>query len=273
MSKFSSESRTEYWTTFPLVTDKSDFIYHLAGADIDVSGGVSEHHMISYRYRFLYEDELLRTIIEDFNLSKESVVLDAGCGTGRGSLVLKQMFEGVDAFDISEKMIVENSQRFSGEGINFFTSTFSSISSKSEKYDVIFVGGVFMCMSDNEVSDALVAIRKMLKPRGKLIVRDTIAKSDGHGSEVKRIRTEVEEIELLKNSRFNVEGIFNGANRMFLLSTTSHLPELVVKVVVRLPKITSIIGYFARRNARKEARDRNYSRHELSNQLYFVCNY
>ncbi len=253
-----------------LEKSSGDFMYHLAGADIDVSKGVSSKHLLSYTYRFSYEDTLLYLLVRRY---KPKRVLDAGCGTARASQIFSQFKEiDIDAFDLSENMIIENRKRFKSKDINFFVADFNSAILDLNAYDMVFVGGVFMCMSNEEVQQAIMKIKKAMKKNAILIVRDTIAKEDvGRYSDIKNIRSLNEELQLFKSAGLQVNATYNGANKSFLLSAFNYVPISLVKSVVVQYILFLLLKISARKNAEKEIKKNAFIRNEISNQIYFIC--
>jgi ubiquinone/menaquinone biosynthesis C-methylase UbiE len=59
------------------------------------------------RYRPAYPDEVINLLIEKFKLTKETLVLDLGCGTGQISLQLAPHVSQVVAIDPQEEMLEE----------------------------------------------------------------------------------------------------------------------------------------------------------------------
>ncbi len=227
--RISETVRDAYWKLFPVDRMHVDtFHYHIAGADVDISKrDLRFDESLDFFYRFLYEERLLRHLVRKF-VVKRRRVLDCGAGTGRNTLVLATLFENVDAFDVSDIFLVENSKRFGAyTHISFFKGTFEDLDVSGRQYDFIFVGGVFMCMNDIEIKLALEKIRSMLAPEGVLLVRDTLSKgalSEMAPNNIKIYRSEGAYRKLF-DSLFVCGGVWNGANRNVFCSLFKRLPR------------------------------------------------
>lgn len=117
-----------------------------------------------------YDDDLsqLFDIFQISSLSKESIVLDAGCGTGKCSIPLaKQGFE-VIGVDISEKAIEVARQKAEAAKlpIIFRVEDLEALPFEDNTFDVVFCGGVLHHFPvRNKVEEEL---HRVLKENGKL---------------------------------------------------------------------------------------------------------
>lgn len=275
MSQHTSSSidihkRNSYWNSFLLHKKESDLLYHLAGAD----KLLSENELVSsfplllfYTYRFALEQALLIFFLKTYS-SHFFSALDCGGGTGRNALVISKFFQHVDCFDISDVMMVENKQRFSSyKNINFFTSSFDAIS-KNTRYDCIFVGGVFMCMTDEEVIRALDTLKEVLSPNGVLIVRDTLShKETTFFEDIKIYRSVPHYLSLFDQNIFLLERQTNTTNRNFWVSIYGRLPQIMQKYFF------SVFSFLVRLTIGIDAicaKKKPFVRHRMSSQLFHV---
>lgn len=241
-----------YWQTFIPKTDGDDLIYHLAGADYDVMRNpLNYFRLLNYRYRFSLEELLLRHFIKKFS-SEYSRALDCGTGTGRNALALSNYFKWVDAFDLSQTFIATNKKRFNyKKNINFFYASFQELSISDSKYDLIFVGGVFMYMGDDEIKDALNLILRQLTKTGVLIIRDSISHENSQIINKVKIYRSLADYEKLFKANWELMGRWNGSGRNWWCSLFVKLPDYfrqkfyVYRVVAWLIKKTILLDYLA----------------------------
>jgi len=117
-----------------------------------------------------YDDDLsqLFDIFQISSLSKEFLVLDAGCGTGKCSIPLAKLGFKVIGVDISEKAI-EVARQKADEAklpITFKVGDLEALSFEDDTFDIVFCGGVFHHFPVlNKVEEEL---HRVLKENGKL---------------------------------------------------------------------------------------------------------
>lgn len=204
-------------------TDEIDF--HAAGADRDLRiKPLSNADKLYLWYRFRIEDRITSYLVKKY-CNDYKYALDCGAGTGRFSVLFSKHFDFVDSFDLSSTFKDAFREHFNYiNNVNFIVSNFETYNS-DKKYDLIFVGGVFMCMSDNEVKLALDKIKKWIKPNGVMICRDTLAKENTQNiDQTKKYRTEKEYMSFFGNY-FSAVEIMNGANRNYTYSLFIRLPK------------------------------------------------
>lgn len=272
MADFDSRQRDIYWNNYYLNKDKDDLIYHLSGADKDISktgNDIANKLLLHYFYRFLLEEKILGYLIKKYCVGWD-LALDGGCGTGRNSLTLSRYFNQVDAFDISPNFIGENKERFHCfENINFFLARLPQLKTIGKKYDFIFIGSAFMYMDEQEISEALEIVGNLIEKGGILITRDTISKDDTIQEAVKIYRSRKDYEKLFSNTRWLAVKTLNGANRNLWSSIFGRLPKKAQasKKVFNLFKLLIKLTIFADLLFLILAGQKRFSR---SNQLFYI---
>jgi 2-polyprenyl-3-methyl-5-hydroxy-6-metoxy-1,4-benzoquinol methylase len=101
--------------------------------------------------------------------------LDVGCGSGVWLQRLAPLFERAEGIDLSSEMVRSAQLHLEHCGVGNVTVTCQSALELSEDrcYDLIFVGGVLMYLNDDVVAGMLAKLRRMLTPRGLLILRES----------------------------------------------------------------------------------------------------
>lgn len=262
-----------YWRDFKPVTDKGDEIYHLAGADKSVvssGSALDAYTLMHYVYRFRFEEQLLSRFVQA-HAKEKSRALDVGCGTGRNAVVLSQYFDQVDAFDLSEKFIAENKNRFSYiKNINFFTLDVNDLRALSGTYDFILLGGVLMCLSDDESATVLSWSHEHLSGGGMLVARDTISKEKTHYAEQLKIyRSRQEYEQLFPKTSFRLLYIASGPNRNIWMSIFARLPKFLqgLSPIARLFTWAALL--WIPRDVARSLRQ-PFKRHIHANQLFYA---
>jgi SAM-dependent methyltransferase len=269
-----SKKRNLYWKNIDIIAKVNDnLMYHIFGADKNSSlldYKKNADVLLYYVYRFLLEEKILIYFIKKYKPIAYSV-LDCGCGTGRNSIVFSKFFSNIKSFDISEQFIEQNKKMFSAKkNIHFFVSDFVNASKLDEKYDIIFIGGVLMYLSDDEVKNVLNYVKSILKDDGILILRDTLTrKNTKKANDVKIYRSEKYYEKLLEDGGFLLKQQTNNANRNIWCSIFRRLPKSIQSCVFifdifrKIIKLTSLIDL-------KKAVRQPFKRHSMSNQLFYV---
>lgn len=263
------KARDLYWNNISVYNGKDEIDFHAAGADRDLSlGALSNADKLYLHYRFLIENQIVAYIIKK-RVQFFKKTLDCGAGTGRISLRLSSLFDHVDSFDISQKFVTEFSSRYPNERkIAFVVSDFEKYNT-DKKYDFIFVGGVFMCMNDDEIKNALLKIKGWLSPGGVLLCRDTLAKKvDSSVGFLKKYRTENEYMSLFSDL-FDVTDTLNGANRNYFCTIFIHLPKLCQNNTSIFKFFKWCINIFIFLD-QKYILLRGNKRHKLANQMLYA---
>lgn len=266
------ENTRLHWQSFAPVTDRGDNIYHLAGADKPIAGSgkmLDCRILIRYMYRFSFEKFLLRGILERFFKARDMQSLDVGCGTGRNAITLSEYCSSVDAFDISEAFIRENRKRFINiNNVHFFELDVSAIVEIKHKYDIIFLGGILMYLSDQEAARLLGHLKIILAPGGAVVARDTISKGETeYIDHTKVYRSQHDYEQLFTSAGLTLRRMYNGPGRNICLSIYNNLPSFVQKLLFNW------FAYGARLLAKLDialSLRRRFVRNSFANQLFYV---
>ena len=106
--------------------------------------------------------------------------LDVGCGTGVWLERFAQRFHRVDGIDLLLEMVVSARRRMARLGLEHVRVACQSAVdlgglAGDPQYDLIFVGGVLMYLDDDQIPGVLARLRRMLSPRGLLVLRESCA--------------------------------------------------------------------------------------------------
>ena len=111
-----------------------------------------------------------------FPLHKNMDVLDLGCGAGRMSVEFASRCRTVVAVDFSQALIDRGralAEQHRAANIRWVTASALEFTT-ADRFDLIFLGGLLLCMAD---ADALALLRRlsgMLKDTGRLVSRDSV---------------------------------------------------------------------------------------------------
>lgn len=126
--------------------------------------------------------------------ARSQKILDVGCGTGRDLAFL--LSKGKDAYgvDPSQEMLVGAHQTLGVQGVSgegrLFLGSLPDLSQFSEsEFDGILCSAVLMHLPEEELFDAVYALRRILRPGGTLLVSvpatrndvDPVTRRDGEG--------------------------------------------------------------------------------------------
>ncbi|MEX2462394.1 MAG: class I SAM-dependent methyltransferase [Paenibacillaceae bacterium] len=111
--------------------------------------------------------------LQHFNISKESKILEVGCGTGRTSCFLSLNGYHITAMDINTDMLKKAKKRAEAQRlqINFIEADVCSLPFESNQFDVILAESVTNFV---DVHTALSEYYRVLKPGGTLYDREII---------------------------------------------------------------------------------------------------
>jgi 2-polyprenyl-3-methyl-5-hydroxy-6-metoxy-1,4-benzoquinol methylase len=96
------------------------------------------------------------------NLHTGSLILDAGCGSGRDSKAFLDMGYQVEAFDASSKM-VRLASKYTGLEVNH--SAFENVTAV-DKYDAIWCCASLLHVPESDLPTTLAKLANALKPNG-----------------------------------------------------------------------------------------------------------
>jgi SAM-dependent methyltransferase len=101
--------------------------------------------------------------------------LDVGCGSGVWLERLAPRFERAHGIDLSSEMVASARAHLARKGIPNATVECQGAMELPDaaQYDLIFVGGVLMYLNDDVVAEMVAKLRRMLTPRGLLILRES----------------------------------------------------------------------------------------------------
>lgn len=107
-------------------------------------------------------------------LSKESKVLEYGCGYGRNLAKLKDMgFTSLVGYDSSSSMVVRGNISFSA--LNLFVNSGIGIEEENESFDCVFLCAVLTCLPNRRAQKAVIEeVYRLLKPDGLLYLCEFI---------------------------------------------------------------------------------------------------
>jgi 2-polyprenyl-3-methyl-5-hydroxy-6-metoxy-1,4-benzoquinol methylase len=138
-------------------------VYNEKGESVSYT---SEHHSNFLNHCKFYE------FASQYLVKGKSVVLDAGCGSGYGSKILKERgAEEVHAFDLSSHAIEFALRNFS-EFANFRTCGITDLSVYEGKtFDLVTCSEVLEHIKEyGRESDALIQLHNVMKPGGMLVL-------------------------------------------------------------------------------------------------------
>jgi ubiquinone/menaquinone biosynthesis C-methylase UbiE len=121
-------------------------------------------------YRLDYPDEVIEYVVDRFGLTKDSTVLDLGCGTGRIGLKMSRHVGEVVAADPDAGMLEQGRQAADSQGIKnieWKQAAGSEIHNLDRKFDVVTMGRAFHRM---DTEQGLSNIKEVLKGGGGLSV-------------------------------------------------------------------------------------------------------
>lgn len=117
-------------------------------------------------------------------ISKNKVVLDAGCGTGKFLSALENASKQYIGIDLSQKQLEKAQEKSTKENSMFINTNLNSISLEDNSIDLIistWVLGTVIDLSERE--DCLNELKRILKTDGSLILVE-----NDENSEFERIR-------------------------------------------------------------------------------------
>ena len=107
-------------------------------------------------------------IVKQDILTKDTIVLDAGCGSGRWSRFIAHKVKFVEAIDPSKSIFYAKNNNFDIKNIRFSHAGIENIPFKNESFDFIFSLGVLHHIPKTE--EALLMLFKKLKKGGSILL-------------------------------------------------------------------------------------------------------
>ncbi len=127
-----------------------------------------EQHLVFSNSSAKKEEE---SILPFINLTKESKVLDLGCGNGRWGKILINRCKKYVGVDISKKFINKLRQEYKGNQRAIFFYMPAQDYFSREKYNIILIIGLITYLNDDEVLGLANNCKKMLNEDGQIILR------------------------------------------------------------------------------------------------------
>lgn len=163
--------------------------------------------------------------ISHLGITPESTLVEFGCGTGELSITAAKICQKVHAVDISQVMIDYASQKAKARGVNnveFHNAGFLTYEHADSPADIVVTQLALHHLPDFWKAVALDRIHNILKPGGKLFLRDVVFSFD-----IKNYKKELDAwLETIKETCSNV----NCRNHIRdEYSTTSWLMEDILK--------------------------------------------
>ncbi len=100
--------------------------------------------------------------------SKDSIVLDIGCGTGAGTNILAKSFKKVYGVDVSPEAIEYSKKYWKKKNISFIVGSGTDIPFPANKFDVVAAFEVFEHIKDWR--KFLLELKRVTKKNGKIFI-------------------------------------------------------------------------------------------------------
>ena len=127
------------------------------------------------RHRFEGEWAELMAVLKRSSVERGSC-LDVGCGSGLWLQALAGEFGRAEGWDYAPAMAKAARARLKQAGVANASVHTGSAAARQGKalFDFIFVGGVLMYAPDRELRVLLAALKRLLKPQGLLLLRESV---------------------------------------------------------------------------------------------------
>jgi ubiquinone/menaquinone biosynthesis C-methylase UbiE len=131
-----------------------------------------EYHLVNSRLRNWHLDREVRRLKDLSDLPAAGRVLEIGCGRGYGAQLIKRFFKPRElvAVDIDPKMIGLARKDGNDPSIRFEIADVRKLPFPNASFDAVFDFGVLHHVPNWH--DALVELRRVLKPGGRLLIED-----------------------------------------------------------------------------------------------------
>jgi len=136
-------------------------------------------------------------ILPHLTITKETVVLDLGCGNGRWANIMKQ--KGVKEYygvDFSKEFHDKNIEKYQNQCGIYFINTHAHKYSSIAKFDIILIIGLMTYMNDDEIIEMANNCKTMLANDGIIVIRNVTIKE---GQE-KRMVYDREDYQIIRRS-------------------------------------------------------------------------
>lgn len=145
-----------------------------------------------------------------------SKVLDAGCGTGRDTILLEQRGYDVSGFDPTENFIIEAKKNQPDVDFQIMDLRYP-LEYADDSFEGIWLRAVLLHLTRPDMDIALKELKRILKPGGTIFIYT----KKGEGSEI-------------KEEKFSADG-----ERFFSYIQEDELAEKIIKAGLNLEKIYS----------------------------------
>ncbi len=172
---------------------------------LDVAGPVTN---------YLYDYYSSYYIHKYARFKKTDIVLDFGCGLGRLSERYAKSVSSLVGIDISNKLIEFAKKNSTHKNISYYVG--DSLGQIEERFDLIYVFGVFLHLTDEMLSDLIASFHKVLKDGGRIVFIEPLLNNRIEKEEVVLYRT-IEEMEI-----FFVRNDFSVVNQIRVLRSPSY---------------------------------------------------
>jgi len=112
-----------------------------------------------------------KTLLPFIKLNQNAKVLDLGCGNGRWAKILLPKISKYIGVDVSKEFIKLAEKTIKDEKAGFVCLPAQNYLS-DEKFDLVLVIGLITYMNDEDIRKLSLNCKKMLKPDGRLILRN-----------------------------------------------------------------------------------------------------
>ena len=143
------------------IPSSKDFVKYITMSLSDQQSAL-EHYVLSLILRFAYE------YAKDF--SRNSIVLDIGCGSGYGDDILASTASAVIALDIDKSIIKYANSKYNNEKIYFIAGDGCSLPFREKIVDLVVSFQVIEHIEPVKVLQYLKEIRRVLKNNGMCII-------------------------------------------------------------------------------------------------------
>lgn len=131
-----------------------------------------EYHIVTSRLRDWHLGREVRRLKTLSDLPPGARILEIGCGKGMGAQWIHRLFAAreVVGVDVDERMIGLARRAVREPGVRFEVGDAASLRFPAASFDAVFDFGVLHHIP--RWRDALVEIRRVLKPDGRLVIED-----------------------------------------------------------------------------------------------------
>ncbi len=130
-----------------------------------------------HKNRFNYEMNIIMSLLNTSRKINCEKFLDIGCGEGEYLIALSRCFKSGKGVDSSQKAIELAKRNIKNSKVANVVVEVCDLLNICEhnKYDVIFVGGVLMYISDDDLQIAIDKLKNLLRDDGVIILRESVA--------------------------------------------------------------------------------------------------